>query len=197
MQQKTNILLYEYWNRVRNGRIAPHRYEILPAQIASLLPETFIAECAGMSNFQIRLAGTRICDNFGRELRGQSLLDFWQGDAADTLGSLLNVVVSDGAAGVADFTAAREDGRSAAFEMVLMPLIHTGRTVNRLLGGLTAVDPPFWLGTSELQTFELTRTDLIWPDGHVAPLTNQAGRWVGEGPRRFRVLEGGLAGEPR
>ena len=48
MQQPTSRQLYAYWDRVRNGRIAPRRFEIEPARIAALLRETFIAEGVGL-----------------------------------------------------------------------------------------------------------------------------------------------------
>ena len=46
-----------------------------PAKIAHLLPEmTFIAEGAGRPACRFRLAGTKICEQFGRELRGADIL---------------------------------------------------------------------------------------------------------------------------
>jgi hypothetical protein len=39
---------------------------IEPAKIAALLPEVFIAECAGLLAFRLRLAGTKICEDFPR-----------------------------------------------------------------------------------------------------------------------------------
>ncbi|MGI8724602.1 MAG: PAS domain-containing protein [Methyloceanibacter sp.] len=61
--------LYAYWDRVRNGRPAPRRFEIEPAKIAPLLPETFIAQCSSLSGYRFRLVGTRICEHFGRAAR--------------------------------------------------------------------------------------------------------------------------------
>ena len=88
MQQPTSRQLYAYWDRVRNGRVAPRRFEIEPAKIATILPETFIVEDAGMLGYRFRLAGTKICEHFGRELRGADLLDStpWQLDLQAALG---------------------------------------------------------------------------------------------------------------
>ncbi|WP_372930848.1 PAS domain-containing protein, partial [Methyloceanibacter sp.] len=44
MQQPTSKQLFAYWDHIRNGRIAPRRFEIEPAKIANILRETFIAE---------------------------------------------------------------------------------------------------------------------------------------------------------
>lgn len=206
MQQRTSRLLYDYWNGLRNGRIAPHRYEVEPAKIAALLPETFIVECGGLAGYRIRLAGTRICDQFGRELRGAGLLDFWKPHDREALATLVHNVVEEGAVAVARITARADTGRRADFEMTLMPLIHTGQVVNRILGCITAIDPPFWLGTTMLERFELTAVDLHWPDG--APACTRADRRksgraslatarevevVGDERRRFRVYDGGLS----
>jgi hypothetical protein len=99
MQQPTSRQLYAYWDRVRNGRVAPRRFEIEPAKIAALLPETFIAECAGMLGYRFRLAGTKICEQFGRELRGADLLSLWDTDDRDAVASLLRNVLTDAAVG--------------------------------------------------------------------------------------------------
>ena len=44
MKQNGSINLFQYWNRLRNGRPAPKRTEIEPADIKSLLADTFILE---------------------------------------------------------------------------------------------------------------------------------------------------------
>lgn len=204
MQQNTSKLLYAYWDGVRNGRQAPFRHEIEPAHIPALLPETLIAECGGFTDYRIRLAGTRICNQFGHELRDCSLLDFWTPRDGEALESLMHTVITDGAVAVVRFAAAREDGARADFEMTLMPLIHNGSAVNRLLGCITAIDPPFWLGTARLDGHELKTFDLLWPDGAPAFLRHAEKRpaagaeqpaWnASEVRRRFRVVEGGLSG---
>lgn len=207
MQQRTSKLLYNYWNTVRDGRIAPQRFEIEPARIAALLPETFIMECADLSDYRIRLAGTRICDQMGREMRGTALLDFWKPDDREALANLLHNVLCDGAVAVARFSARRDEGHGADFEMTLMPLIHTGQSVNRILGSITAINPPFWLGTALLDFYDLDAIELIWPDGaprfireHASEvgqpavgLPNENPRIAGDNRRRFRVYEGGLS----
>ena len=44
MKHKTSNILYSYWNKVRGDRVTPRRFEIEPAQIAAILPATFILE---------------------------------------------------------------------------------------------------------------------------------------------------------
>lgn len=207
IRQKTSHLLFQYWNGVRRGRMAPCRYEIDPSKIAALLPETFIVETAPQAGYRIRLAGTRICDQFGRELRDCDLLEFWTLHDREGLASALESLVVDGAVAVALVSAARGDGLRAEFEMTLMPMIHTGAAINRILGCLTAIDPPIWLGADMLRDFEIRKIDLVWPDGRPPVLlengqapapapaaTDRDGEIVTDARRRFRVLQGGLSG---
>jgi len=194
MQQPTNRQLYAYWDGIRNGRIAPRRFEIEPARIASLLRETFIAECTGLLGFRFRLAGTKICQQFGRELRGVDFLGLWSVADRDAIASLARNVLTDGAVGHGIFHAFTQTHRQASFEFTLMPLIHTAQTVNRLLGAITAIEPPFWLGAEPLASFEVSELHLHWPDGVPAFVSSSGTEVVRLARQRFRVVEGGLSG---
>jgi hypothetical protein len=187
MQQPTSRQLYAYWDDIRNGRLAPRRFEIEPAKIASLLPETFIAEGAGMLGIRFRLAGTKICEQFGRELRGVDFLTLWPAKDREALASLLRNILVDAGVGFGEFRAYTQANREARFELLLLPLIHTGETINRLLGAITAIEPPFWLGAEPLVRFEVAGLDLHWPDGMPA-FAKQGAEIVRLRPKRFRVV---------
>jgi hypothetical protein len=192
MQQPTSLQLYAYWDRVRNGRFAPRRFEVEPAKIAALLPETFIAEGAGLLGCRFRLAGTKICEQFGRELRGADLLSLWQDNDRDAVASLLRTVLTDGAVGYGNFTAYTRSERHAGFEFVLLPLIHTGDHINRILGAITAIEPPFWLGSEPLVRQEIVALNLHWPDGGPAFMAQSGAEVISLASRRFRAVERGL-----
>jgi len=193
MQQPTSKQLYAYWDGIRNGRIAPRRFEIEPAKIASLLRETFIAECNGLLAFRFRLAGTRVCQQFGRELRGVDFLSLWSLHDRDAIASQVRNIVNDGAVGHGVFLARTETNRQAAFEFTLMPLIHTGPSINRMLGSITAIDAPFWLGAEPLATFEVAELHLHWPDGVPAFMANGGPEVARLARGKLRVVEGGLS----
>ncbi len=162
--------------------------------IAAVLPETFIVEGTGALGYRFRLAGTRICEQFGRELRGADLLGLWENADRDAVASLLRNVIADGVVGHGRFRAYSCTNRQANFELVLLPLIHTGDTINRVLGAITAIEPPFWLGTEPLLRQEIVELNLHWPDGHPSFLPPGGGEGLTIGNRRFRVVEGGLSG---
>ncbi|MEM7191734.1 MAG: PAS domain-containing protein, partial [Pseudomonadota bacterium] len=145
MQQQTTKELYAYWDHIRNRQIAPRRFQVEPAKIPQLLRETFIAECEHAHHVPFRLAGTQICHHFGRELRGTDLLELWTHEDRITLSSMIQNIIGDGAVVHGNFIAMTDTNREAIFEFVLLPLIHTGNDVNRILGAFTTIDQPFWL----------------------------------------------------
>ena len=74
-------------------------------------------------------------------------------------------MLTDGAVGYGRFTACTRTDRHTGFEFVLLPLIHTGDTINRILGAITAIEAPFWLGAEPLIRQEIVELNLHWPDG--------------------------------
>ncbi|MFM2421595.1 MAG: hypothetical protein RL291_125 [Pseudomonadota bacterium] len=216
MRQKTTQILYAYWNEVRGDRLAPKRFDIEPGRIANILSETFILERAPDGDYPFRLAGTRICEVFGTEFRGLNFLDAWAVDDRLTLERQLQTAAQQGGVVVFAFEALGQDpARSAAFEGILLPLTHQNGGVLRFLGSLSPLLSPPWLGVERLKAWRLIDHELIWPDGRphaVADKMRQeslaevrrgqnvvalSGARIVRGERRaFRVLEGGLKGDP-
>jgi hypothetical protein len=164
MQQSTSQQLYAYWDRVRNGRLAPCRFEIEPAAIAPLLAETFIAECTGPLRYRFRLAGTRICEQFGHELRGIELVSLWRDEDRDSIIDLLARVFGEGAVGHVLSELTTPSGRSCEIDLIMMPLVLSGDVVNRALGAITVQRPPFWLGTEPVLPLSLLDAELDEPN---------------------------------
>jgi hypothetical protein len=104
-------------------------------------------------------------------------------------------VFTDAAVGHGTFRAFTSSDRNASFEFVLMPLIHNGETVNRLLGAIVAIDPAFWLGTQTLVRYEVVDVKLHWADGLPAFMAAGGAEIVRLRARRFRVVEGCAEGE--
>jgi hypothetical protein len=201
MKQRTSQILYRYWNEVRGTRLAPTRFEIEPGRITGILSETFILEGDGLS-FKFRLAGTRMCEQLGRELRGKEFLELFGEDDVAVLSRSIEAITAQGAVGVFELEARDASERAVTFELILLPLVHTGRTVSRYVGAMSAIDAPVWLGTQPLRPTGLLRHSLHWPDGRpheVIARGNQApflpglatARIVRNQRRQFRVLDGG------
>ncbi len=207
MQQHTSQVLYAYWNEVRGERLAPRRFDIEPAQLGAVLSETFILECDDAKSASFRLAGTKVCDSFAREFRGTPFMELFLAEDRDRLAQSIEVVRGQGAVLVMEAEARAPGHASVRFEIVLMPLVHTGTSISRLLGSVTAIDPPIWLGTETLPPLDVLRMQMVWPDGRpqavVDTLRHQPvlipelanARLVRINRRSFRVLDGGLAND--
>jgi len=205
MQHQTSNQLFKYWNEVRNGRFAPNRFEIEPSRIADILPDVFILECPDNATFRFRLAGTRICSAMGHEMRGVNLLDYWTPNEREPVQNLLHNVAQDGAAAVIEFECNNANKEIVKFELLVLPLVHSGEAVTRMVGSLCAFERPYWLGTTQLSQPKLSSFNLVWPDMRpnisdkdvpTPPVMNTTPQMAQDARRRFRVVEGGLSRHP-
>lgn len=207
MKNKTSQTLFAYWNEIRGPRVAPNRFEIEPARISSILAETFILERDQNAAFHFRLAGTRICEVFGREFRGQNVLTMWSPEDSGTLERVLKDIAFEGAVGVVSIEGTTQSGNSAPLEVLALPIVHAGNAITRILGSISATDtPPAWLGTTPIVQQNITCVNMIWPDGRphavlqrsrtqtpFSPLPEHK-RIVSNNRRNFRVFDGGRTG---
>ena len=203
MQLRTSRTLYAYWNEIRAGRTAPRRLEVEPSRISSVLPETFMLERIDPSSYRYRLAGTRLCEIFGVELRDTDMLDGWCASDRAVLVRSLASTCAQGAVTLIVVEAKSETARHIQLEAILLPLTH-GEEITRVIGAMAPMVSPHWLGHERLIHKQLVRHETIWPEGRPHALVERAG---GQAPlhpplvnalrggldprRRFRVLDGG------
>lgn len=204
LKHKTSGILFTYWDQVRGNRRTPRRFEIDPGRIAGILPSTFILERLDAENYRFRLAGTHVCDMFGTELRGTNFLAGWAPADRAALVRHLAALSKQGAVETVHMEAAPVARPSTPFEMILLPLRHTGDAIDRVLGALSPLDPPQWLGELPLTCKRIISQELIWPagidDAKSEPqrddvpvlLPAEHARIVRSERRQFRVFQGGL-----
>ena len=94
MKQAASRALYAYWHELRGRRPAPERAEIEPGAIRQILGEAFILALDDAAGYPFRLAGTRVCALFGRELKGESFLGLWDEASRRTVRDLLSLLTS-------------------------------------------------------------------------------------------------------
>ncbi len=164
MKHSASRELYDYWNRVRGVERAPHRSAIEPSDIRRVLADTFILEVLDRERLNVRLAGTRVCAIYGRELKGTNFFDLWTGDDRSAMATLGAAVVEDGAAAVTTIEAKTGRGMGVPAELLLLPLRHTGPAFDRVLGSLAPLERPYWLGTEPVISQSITSLRLIWPE---------------------------------
>jgi hypothetical protein len=152
MKHPSNRELFDYWNEQRGDRLAPDRADIEPAAIRKVLGDTFVLSVNGMENHQFRIAGTRLCALFGRELKGESFLKLWQRSGQTAIREMIAVVMEEKVGVVASVTGATSDETLAPLqlEMTVLPLAYHSRSEARVMGALAPMAAPYWLGAKAI-----------------------------------------------
>jgi hypothetical protein len=150
MKHAASRELYAYWQEKRGTRPAPERTDIEPGAIRGVLADAFILALDRNSGHPIRLAGTRICALFGREVKGESFLDLWASTNRLTMEGLLSILFDECTGTVAGATAQNENGESVELELLLLPLSNPRPIFARAIGVLAPLKIPSWLGTSPI-----------------------------------------------
>ncbi|WP_319533557.1 PAS domain-containing protein [uncultured Cohaesibacter sp.] len=175
MKHQVTRELFTYWDGLRGGRTAPERSDIDPAEIHQILGDTFILEYENQNSLRFRLAGTRLCGSFCRELKGQNFLSIWNREDISSIRLLLTAVAEDEAAAVVGFKGKTERNQELDFEAILLPLRHYGQPKSRILGAASPADIPYWVGIWPLTELSVTSMRLIWPDERPSFMRKGAG----------------------
>jgi hypothetical protein len=164
MQMTSTSTLYNYWNSIRGARSAPDRKDIDPTRIREALANTFILELDENDKFSFRLAGSHLCTTYCRELKGRSFSGLWHDRDQDAMDTLIRAVTEDHAVALVTFQGTTALHTKTTFELMLMPLRHNGSSHTRILGGMTAIEEPYWLGVQPIAEQRVTGLRLLWPD---------------------------------
>jgi hypothetical protein len=163
--------LYEYWNGLRGGQPAPQRGEVDPTFLRRILADTFILELAPDGAWRYRLAGTRICNAYCREMRARDFLADFTADDRERLSPMMDTLALRASPVIMTLDASSGRGQRVRFECLLLPLRNVGPRFERIVGVLAAIEKPFWLGTTPvvrqevagLRQFVERRTESLGP----------------------------------
>jgi len=177
--------LYNYWNAQRGLRAAPERADIEPGAIRRALADTFILAHDASTGHSFRIAGTRLCAAFGRELRGAAFIDLWDQESRQRMRDLLGVVAHEYVGVVAGARGCSDEGAVLDFELLVLPLRHRTMVDARLLGALAPRDLPYWFGMNPVGRLALGTIRYL--GDHEATAPHQA---IGSLPPGGRIRHG-------
>ncbi len=146
MKHQSTRAVFEYWDKKRGTRPAPERADIDPGDIRHALSDTFMLAADFTDQLRFRLAGTRVCALFGREIKGEAFAELWSETTRRLIEDLLAAITADAAGAVAGAVARTEDGSETELELLLLPLANTGHARIRALGVLAPIVTPYWIG---------------------------------------------------
>jgi len=155
MKHAASRELYAYWEERRGKRSAPERAEIEPGAIRQVLSDAFILALDGGAGHPFRLAGTRVCALFGRELKGEPFIALWAAASQPIISDLLAILDNERVGTVAGVTAQSADGEPIDLELLLLPLGASRPSLARTIGILAPLKVPQWLGSSPLGALTL------------------------------------------
>ncbi len=185
--------LKSYWERLRAGRIAPYRAEIDPRQFESALENMFIVEKLGPDNMRIRLAGLKICEMMGMEVRGlQPGLFMAEADRV-RFERILNTVMNEPAIVELQLQARNRSGVYRA-TMLLMPLRSDFGEINRVLGCTSGegdiYTPPLSFHINDLSITPIEPQPNAEPKKALPGFAEDASRFEPAGAPKLRAIDG-------
>src|SRR5947207_2847633 len=170
MKHGSSRELLDHWRARRGSRVAPERADIDPGAIRKALADVFLLGSEAGMDPGFRLAGTRVCALFGRELKGEAFVQLWDDADRAAVRDLLAIVAQEMVGLLAGSTGRTRDGLRADLELLLLPLRHRGRGHWRMIGTLAPLDPPFWLGGAPLEFLQLRGWRAVGAAAEARPL---------------------------
>jgi hypothetical protein len=165
MKHAASRSLFAYWNALKGERTAPERSEIDPVAIRDILADTFVCEVDEDGGHPFRLAGTRLCGLFGRELKGRGFASLWDPGrtavGAREAARLVQAVLAESRGVVAGLQGTTRGLKVLDLELLILPLRHAGKTHSRLLGCLSPSQPAPWAGLDPVVQLDLTSLRVI------------------------------------
>jgi hypothetical protein len=132
--------LFEHWNERRGVRLMPRREDIEPEAIRGVLADTFIVSFAPSFGHPVRVAGTRVCALFGREIKGEPFLEAFTADTRAEMADLIAIMAEE-SVGIVASASEQAAGADMRTELLLLPLSLDGNSTARFLGALVPADP--------------------------------------------------------
>jgi hypothetical protein len=154
MKHASSREMFQYWNECRGRRPAPERDEIDPAALRRVLGDSLVLSIERTAGHPFRLAGTRLCALFCRELKGEPFANLWDPASRAPIEDLVETVTTE-AIGVVAGATGRSGEDPVSLELLLLPLAQRGRLDVRLFGVLAPLAVPYWLGTRPIGTLSL------------------------------------------
>lgn len=124
-----------YWHALRGARLLPDRWEVDPRGIEAALGDAFILERIAPGHARIRIAGTRVADLLGMEVRGMPLSALFEPAARDRLQAAMRCLFDDPAIQKFSLSSPARIGKPPLkAQMALYPLRSDSGAVARALG---------------------------------------------------------------
>ena len=152
MKHPSSREFFAYWDGRRGTARAPDRSDIEPSAVRDLLGDIFVLSCDADAGHPFRVAGTRVCALFGRDVKDQSFSELFKADSRREIEDIVSIVAEETLPVVAGLTATSQHGAAAHLELLLLPFNARAHTPISLTGLLA----PFEQSRGVLSDLALT-----------------------------------------
>jgi hypothetical protein len=152
----TTQRLFAHWDQLRG--------DIDPAHLRNYLADVFMLDAQPWQEGRVRLAGTRICELFGRELKGQRFPELWFESERAEVCRLLGAVTGGMHGLVASLTGETSQGREIDLEVLLLPVRPNASSQCGAIGSFATLALPTWFGVDAITALS-TKTIRIIEQG--------------------------------
>ena len=165
MKHPSNQTYFAYWDGKRAGERAPDRSAIEPGEVRELLGDIFVLSYDTNAGFPFRVAGTRVCALFGRDLKDKSFLSLFSGQSRREMEDIATVVAEETLGALAGVTAHASSGDRVHLELLLLPFNTRAHMPISMTGLLAPFETnPGLIGELELTSYRyLHRPEKIVP----------------------------------
>ena len=142
MKHPSSRAFFAYWDTQRGDARAPDRSDIEPSAVRELLGDVFVLSCNEGNSYPFRVAGTRVCALFGRDLKNASFSALFRHDARREFEEIVAIVAEETLPAIGGLCATSHGG-IAHLELLLLPFsirAHTPISLTGLIAPLEA-DP--------------------------------------------------------
>lgn len=121
MKHPVSREFFTYWESKRGEARAPERGDVDPSMLRELLGDIFVLSYDDAATHPFRVAGTRVCSLFGRDIKDQSFPALFAGQHRRDIAEIIAAVAEDVVPAVAGLSATSADGRTTHLELLLLP----------------------------------------------------------------------------
>jgi hypothetical protein len=161
----TSRKLLRTWERIRGERNAPDKSDMSMRELREILPWTCILHRDPVRfSYTFRLAGTAVCDIWGRQLTGSTAFHDWPNFDRETIVRGLDTVAGMKQPCVARFLAHSFGGREVGFELTAVPVMSADGTEVHALATIAPFRDRRGIQADPLVEFEIRCIRILWSD---------------------------------
>ena len=141
MKHPASREFFAYWDGKRGDARAPERSDIEPNAVRERLGDIFVLSCD--ASYPVRVAGTRVCAMFGRDLKDKSFPALFAAENRAEIEEIVGAVADEMLPAIAGLTATSSRGTLLHLELLLLPFnsrAHTPISLTGVLAPFDAVD---------------------------------------------------------